>query len=369
MKSKTGFNYRLLALSLLLGALILAACGQADEANAPTATGSAPLVISQEQAATPASGVTKSCPEATAALQGIYNPGHGYCFLYPAEYKVEKPNPNETVLVIGGLLNAGDPRVGVHVEPAGERTAQAVADQIASEYPPDFGIERSGTVVAGVTAELLDLLPGQDMNRRVIFVHDGLLYNLMFSPVLDAGNQPFARLESLYDQVLGSFQFIPRSDEPVEECLAAGDGEQLLKVEGHGYCLILPTGYEMSQPNEGQELFFVGSILDVEHPRLTISVEDAAGRTADQAAEAFLAGFPPEFEIVPTGGVTIGYEPAARIDNVPGQDIGRVLFAEHDGRIYQFTFVPASEDAGDLFTQAEALYDQVLKSFRFLPGA
>jgi hypothetical protein len=313
-----------------------------------------------------------SCPEATADLQRLHNPGHGYCLLYPAEYKVEKPNENETILVIGGLLNASDPRVHISVEAAEGGTAAEASEEFMAEFfggvdIEEFGIERSAITVAGEPAEVLDNLPGQDINRRVIFVHDDLLYSLMFSPVLDNGNQPYQRMETLYSQILDSFAFIPQSDEVVEECLAATADNQLLNNEEHGYCLLLPGEYETERPNENETVFFVGSLMDVAHPKLFITVEDAGGRTAAQAAEELMAEYPPDFGIQPVGGITIGYEWAEQLDNVPGQDISRVVLVEHDGRLYRLTFVPASEDAGEVYRQMEALYDLVLKSFRFLP--
>ena len=39
---------------------------------------------------------------------------------------------------------------------------------------PGFDIEHRSTSVGGEVAEVLDMLPGQDINRRVILVHNGL---------------------------------------------------------------------------------------------------------------------------------------------------------------------------------------------------
>jgi hypothetical protein len=51
----------------------------------------------------------------------------------------------------------------------------------------------------------------------------------------------------------------------------------------------------------------------------------------------------PGCAIVRPFGVTLGYEPAARLDSVPGQDLSRQMIAVHDGRIYKLVFVSANE--------------------------
>ena len=150
-------------------------------------------------------------------------------------------------------------------------------------------------------------------------------------------------------------------------CPDAAADQQSLSLPEHGYCLLLPADYKMEQPTEFETVYFVDSLMDVAHPKLFITVEETGLRTADLAAEALLADFPSDFGIESVDGVTIGSETAVRLDNVPGQDIGRVLFVEHDGRLYQLTFVPASPDAGEVYAQTEALYELVVESFRFMP--
>ena len=50
-----------------------------------------------------------ACPEATDSTYLLRDPRHGFCLLYPVTHKVERPNPQEVILVVGGLLNAGAP--------------------------------------------------------------------------------------------------------------------------------------------------------------------------------------------------------------------------------------------------------------------
>jgi hypothetical protein len=310
------------------------------------------------------------CPETTVDTRLLKNKRHGYCLLYPVGYKVEKPNDAETDLVVGSLLNAADPRVNIVVEDAGGRTADDLAKQIAAGFE-GFPIERSSIVLGGVEAIVLDKLPGQEINRRVLFEHEGLLYQLTFWPADESAGDVYRRMEVLYDTIVASFAFIPRSDERVlgEDCLEAKADEQLLFAGRHNFCLLYPMGYEVAQPAENELVLFAGSLQDVTRPKLFIGIEDAAGRTADQVANELLAVVScpyggPECQRI--FGLWVGYEPAEVLERMPGQEISRQVIVVHDGRLFKLTFVPADPQAGEVYTQMESLYTMVIDSFRFL---
>jgi hypothetical protein len=86
-------------------------------------------------------------------------------------------------------------------------TAGSVADRIVRDFE-GFTLERSAATVAGEPAVVLDGVPGQDINRRVIFVHDGLLYELTFAPADPAQGDAYGQMEALYDLVVKSFRFL-----------------------------------------------------------------------------------------------------------------------------------------------------------------
>jgi hypothetical protein len=311
-----------------------------------------------------------NCPETTADTRLLQNRKHGYCLLYPVGYKVEKPNDAEMALVVGSLLNAEGPRADIVVEDAGGRTADDLAKQIAADFA-SFPIERSSVVLGDGEAIVLDKLPGQDINRRVLLEHEGLLYQLTFWPADESAGDVYRRMETLYDIIVASFTFIPRSDEWVsgEDCLEAKADEQLLFAGRHDFCLLYPIGYEVAQPTESELVFFAGSLQDVTHPKLFIEVQDAAGRTADQAANELLAVVScpyggPECQRI--FGLSVGYEPAEVLERMPGQEISRQVIFVHDGRLFVLTFVPADPQAGEVYTQMESLYTMVIDSFRFL---
>lgn len=357
---------------LLLLMTASAACG--GDSMAPLPTG-APTAAVEQAAATsePAEAPAEppvgevaaaGCPEPTDDTYLLRDPRHGFCLLYPASHKVERPNPDEVVLVVGGLLNAGDPRAMITATPSDGRTAADLADEIAAGFE-GFEIERSESRVAGEPAIVLDNLPGQDINRRVIFEHEGLLYHIYFSPIDPANPAP---LNAFIAGILDTFTFIPASETVTaeDECVAPKPDEQQILSEALGYCFLIPADFTYEEPGDTNANLFVGSIMNVEQPKLFIEVTGAEGRTAAAAADELVASFE-GFEIPRTFGDTLGYEPAERLDGVPGQDLGRVLLAVHGDRLYRLTFVPADPTQEAVYEQMEALFAKALNSFRFLP--
>ncbi len=311
-----------------------------------------------------------NCPETTVDTRLLKNKRHGYCLLYPVGYKVEKPSEVETDLVVGSLLNAEDPRVNIRVEDAGGRTAEELAEQVTVDFEA-FPVERSSIVLGNVEAIVLDQLPGQDINRRVLFEHDGLLYQLTFWPADENAGDAYRRMETLYDKIVASFAFIPRSDEwfPGEDCLEARADTQLLFAEMYNFCMLYPIGYDVGEPAENEIVFFVGSLQDGTYPRLFIEVQDAAGRTAEQVATEMQADVQrsiPGYTVERSFGLRLGYEPAEMLEHMPGQEISRQVIVVHDGRLYKLTFLPAEAQADEVYTQMETLYTTVIDSFRFL---
>ncbi len=347
--------------------------GQATAADVQAISVFAARVYEQIEAEAQAGSTQIACPASTEALQALEDTAHGYCLTYPAEFKVEKPNPDSTLLVIGGLLDASNPRVEIRVEDAGAGGLEAAVSRMEADYS-GFPFERSEAAVGGAPAVVLDGLPGQEITRRVLFVHDGRLYTLDFAPA-DPAADAFTRMEALAGAVLDSFTLLPRGEgaegqTEASDCLAPTSKTQLLTDAARGFCLLYPAGFSAAEPNPAEVVLYAGSLQDVSHPKLFIQVGEAGGDTAEQVADAVVAETTagmPGFAIDRPFGVTIGYEPAARLDGVPGQDLSRQVIAVHDGRAYKLVFVPADESQGEVFREMEALYDLVVRSFRFLP--
>lgn len=351
---------------LFLLAFVVSGCVALPPATqTPGGAAAAPQATPDAQAA-PADPLTR-CPAPTDTLQRLVVPEGHYCLAYPAEYKVEKPGAGETILLMGGLLNASDPRVHIRVSDAAGATAETAADRVVADFK-DFTLDRSVRTVAGEPAVVLDKVPGQEINRRVLFVREGLLYDLMFAPADPAVGDAFTGMNTLQEQVLGSFTFLPAGFAMADDCLAPTEGTQLHKDGARGYCLLYPAGYSVQQTDANEAAIFSGSLMDVSKPKLFVRVEDANGQTAAELADATAADIQasiPGHQVDRPFGVTIGYEAAERLDNVPGQDLARVLIAVHGPRAYRLTFVPSDPADAALFEQTEALYDLVLRSFRF----
>ncbi len=148
------------------------------------------------------------------------------------------------------------------------------------------------------------------------------------------------------------------------DCPTPADGQELLRNEEHGYCLLYPAGLEIFNPNENETVLIEGSLLNVEGPRVYILTGDGAGRTAEELADELAAEIPAEFAIQRTS-LTLDGQPAVVLDNLPGQDMHRMVVVVHGDRAYQFTFVPVGEDYGELSALTERLYETVVNSFRF----
>ena len=122
---------KLLVVILALVAIALVACSLPGVAAMPG---------SQEE------GAAAVCPEATAGTELLKVEEHGYCLLYPSGYSVERPNPEETALVVGSLLDVSNPRVYIQVSAAEGRTAEQAADVIVADFP-GFEIVRSDATI------------------------------------------------------------------------------------------------------------------------------------------------------------------------------------------------------------------------------
>lgn len=133
----------------------------------------------------------------------------GYCLLYPATHQPIASSETGTDFVVGDLMNVTEPRFSVSVSEAGGLDTATAAAQIEADFGLPDMTTRSYVVLDGQEAVVLDNMPGQDINRRVIVVHNGRLYDLMFAPVGADYGDLATRTESVYQTVVESFTFMP----------------------------------------------------------------------------------------------------------------------------------------------------------------
>jgi hypothetical protein len=105
-------------------------------------------------------------------------------------------------------MDVEHPKLFINVSEAGDRPLYEIAEELAAGLE-DFENERTfGLLVDGEPAELLGKMPGQDLNRQLLFIHDGRLYTLTFAPDDPAAGDVYEEMEALYQLALSSFNFL-----------------------------------------------------------------------------------------------------------------------------------------------------------------
>lgn len=368
MKNKT------LIIAMLFVLLTLVACNAAagvEPANETADPIDTPVV--EENVVTAADKVSvANCPEpAPGAYQLIYA-AEGICFLYPDNYDVFRGEDGSLTLYVRSLLNTEAPVATIHFEALDGRSIQ----EVVPGYPSDAELATISLLTIDLGEEMatvLDNLPGQDTNRRVIAVHNDKVYDLMIARIGPDYGAVGEQAELLYHQIINSFQFIGLEPEaPLlagPECPEPVENSTIYTNEPAGYCLLVPAAYTVQEisPEASEIAFFVGTIQNVTHARLFVAVEDAGGRSLDEIVadkEAEIEKALPGFDLMPSFGYMLDGVMAHQFDQVPGQDLSRQLFTVHDGRLYTLTFIP-DDPTADAYAEMETLYDMVIDSFSF----
>jgi hypothetical protein len=145
-----------------------------------------------------------ACDAGSVDAAGVFtSAAYGFCLQLPEGYAMMETAPGSFSLVKGGdIMDHSSPRIGIEVSAAGDRTLAGIADQMMADYAPvGTNVTAQPIMVHGVDGVLLDNLPGQDLNRRIVLLRNGQVYSLMFMPL-----SPEA--EPLYRAVLDSLRFL-----------------------------------------------------------------------------------------------------------------------------------------------------------------
>lgn len=372
MKQKTIFK-----ITLLITLLFLAGCsmagGREPAADIPEQNEDAGDPIIEDVVADKIT--VESCAEAESGTHQLIYAAQGICFLYPDHYDVFQGEDGSLALYVRSLLNTEAPLAIIHFEALDGRPIQ----EIVPGYPSDAELATISLLtidLGGEMATVLDNLPGEDINRRVVAVRDDKVYDLMISRIGPDYGAVGEEAEALYDLITSSFQFI--GTEPGApllagpECPNLAENETLYTNEVIGYCLLLPANFKVQEINpeaeQNEMVFYVDSLQDVNHAKLFISVTDANGRSLQeitdekQAEIASIMGENPMWSF----GYMLDGVAANQFDQVPGQDLSRQVLMVHDGRLFTLTFVPDEAAVGDAYVEMQTLYDKVMDSFSFL---
>ena len=354
--------------------LVLAACNAAG--------GSEPAVENSGESTsaaseTPANKVAVDhCAEAEPGTQQMIAASQGVCFTYPDNYDVFQGEDGSLTLYVGSLLNTEAPLATIKTEALNGRSIQ----EIIPDYPSDAELATMSLLtieLGGEQATVFDNLPGQDANRRIIALHQDRVINIMIARIGPDYGAVGEQAEALYSTIVDSFQFIGIEPEaPLlagPECPVAPVGTTLFTNVEDGYCLLLPDGYAVddsltTDTGGAETAVYVDSPQDAAHARLFITAEDAGGQSLDEittSKAAELEAAIPGYDAAWSFGYMLDGVPANQFDQVPGQDLSRVLVLVKDGRLYTLTFTP-DDPSADAYAEMETLYQTVMDSFSFL---
>lgn len=157
--------------------------------------------------------------------------------------------------------------------------------------------------------------------------------------------------------------------ETAQDCPEPTDDSSLYRDDALGFCLLYPNDYRPVNAVESETCFVpAGPQMACHSANLFITVETAAGRTADQAADEIVAEAEsaiPGIAVQRTT-LTVAGEQTVVLEGLPGVDSSRRLLIAHADRLYALTFVPWDPTA-EQFDQLGELYGLVVDSFGFVP--
>lgn len=372
---------RSLFLFVLILVLVLTACNATGETE-PTAAAAEPTAGARPTPTTellPTATVAAAtlpiadCPEAVEGTYQLLDAAHGLCFLYPDNYDVFESGETGFSLYVKSLLNTEAPLASLTIEPTNGRNLEDVLGQYLPDV--DFDLVRLQTVdLGGETGIVLDNLPGQDTNRRVIAIRNNTVYDLMIARIGEDYGVVGELAEALYTLITGSFTFIEVQPDAAlvagPECPEAEEGLVLFTNTEGGFCVLIPEQYAIddnltTENNSAETAVYVDSSMNVTAPRLFIRVQDANGRSLDEVTTAIQQEFA-DFEVMWSFGYMVDGVPANQFEQLPGQDLNRQVVLVHNNHLYTLTFVPDDPEMGDVYTAMQTLYEIVMDSFSFL---
>ncbi len=256
-------------------------------------------------------------------------------------------------------------------------TGEAGATSCRGQNPQDLGHFRLDAEQLATLYKWVDSLQSFEYNQSDAAVADSMSVTLVFSgtgeQVATEADQAaivdFAQtLYTAATTTTGGVMAGAMGDAPAVCATPAAD-QQLLVQESQDYCLLYPATHTVTETVPRSVEIVVDSIMNHIDPRASIAVEAANDRTLDEVAAQALADYGLPAGMNTPQAITVAGEPAVMIDNLPGQDLNRRLFVIHDNQLYSFFFAPIGDEGTSVRDQAEALYNTVVDSFRFLPAS
>ncbi len=228
-----------LVVALLIGALVFTACG-VERLLAPAQSPISPPPLASATSGSPAA----------LGRQEYTNQDFGFSLFYPAGFEVESDFPHTIVFLAPQGTPGQRERGWLTVEFTSDQNAEWYANQV-KQANANLGIEVSSSVqvLDGQQAFLFGRLSGQDLNRQIFIVYNGILYHLTFVPDDPAAGEAYQQMDALYTAIVSSLRFLPerRAVPPVmdisnmmhqlEKALGARRAEDISRLLGDEFVL------------------------------------------------------------------------------------------------------------------------------------
>lgn len=130
----------------------------------------------------------------------------GVCFLYPDNYQVDQSGSN-LVLYVNSPLNTEAPLLSVDIRAADGHSLEDIVAESMANYGLPAEQQPTQIVLGGEEAFVLDNLPGQDINRRVVAIYNDRVYDLIVARIGPDYGEVGQQAEELYELVIGTLQF------------------------------------------------------------------------------------------------------------------------------------------------------------------
>ena len=144
-------------------------------------------------------------PVSTTSEKHISNT-QGYSLYLTKNYIFAQTSPGETEFV----HSSSNPDKGItwiDTEPANGRTFEEVVDAVILDQGGITNIITTAVKIDGEPAIVVEPLSGQNLIRRLIVVHNGILYQMNFTPDDPQVGEPYEQMEDFYKTVVDTFRF------------------------------------------------------------------------------------------------------------------------------------------------------------------
>lgn len=149
------------------------------------------------------------CPEATSTTQQLIDAVRGFCLLYPVNFDVNEYGDGlgYTMFIQSLMGNHKSPVVWLTFEEAIGRSLEEVTALRLNDYAFP-GTEAQPIMLGNVPASMMDNLPGQDTNRRVVAVQDDRVIDIVIDHIGKNYGAAGEQAEAVYSAITSTFRLI-----------------------------------------------------------------------------------------------------------------------------------------------------------------